>query len=107
SVNPDNRISLDLNITKGTMTISGDPGAQTGSTDNNTVTTNVIVENGGTVVIGGFARESDNQGETRVPVLGDLPYVGNLFKTKSKILTRSELLIFITPRIVSDALTQR
>ena len=107
SVNPDNRISLDLNITKGTMTISGDPGAQTGSTDNNTVTTNVIVENGGTVVIGGFARESDNQGETRVPVLGDLPYVGNLFKTKSKILSRSELLIFITPRIVSDALTQR
>jgi hypothetical protein len=54
SVNPDNRISLELNIAKSTIT-----NATTGSLDTNTVTTNVIVENGGTVVIGGFARESE------------------------------------------------
>jgi len=102
SVNPDNRISLELNIAKSTIT-----NATTGSLDTNTVTTNVIVENGGTVVIGGFARESEIQTQDRVPFLGDLPYVGFLFKTTSKNQSRSELLVFITPRIVSDALTQR
>ena len=102
SVNPDNRISLDLNIAKSTIT-----NATTGSLDTNTVTTNVIVENGGTVVIGGFARESDVQSQDRVPFLGDLPYVGFLFKTTTKSQSRSELLVFITPRIVSDSLTQR
>lgn len=102
SINPDNRISLDLNIAKSTIT-----NAQTGSLDTNTVTTNVIVENGGTVVIGGFARESDLQVQDRVPFLGDLPYVGNLFKTTTKSQSRSELLIFITPRIINEALTQR
>jgi type IV pilus assembly protein PilQ len=102
SVNPDNRISLDLNIAKSTIT-----NAATGSLDTNTVTTNVIVENGGTVVIGGFARESELQVQDRVPFLGDLPYVGNLFKTTTKSNSRSELLVFITPRIISDSLTQR
>lgn len=102
SVNPDNRISLDLNIAKSTIT-----NASTGSLDTNTVTTNVIVENGGTVVIGGFARESELQTQDRVPFLGDLPYVGNLFKTTTKSNSRSELLVFITPRIISDSLTQR
>jgi type IV pilus assembly protein PilQ len=102
SVNPDNRISLELNIAKSTIT-----NATTGSLDTNTVTTSVIVENGGTVVIGGFARESDIQTQERVPFLGDLPYVGFLFKTTQKSQSRSELLVFITPRIVSEALSQR
>ena len=102
SVNPDNRIGLELNIAKSTIT-----NATTGSLDTNTVTTNVIVENGGTVVIGGFARESDIQTQDRVPFLGDLPYVGFLFKTTQKSISRSELLIFITPRIITDTLTQR
>ncbi|MFH1872188.1 MAG: type IV pilus secretin PilQ [Pseudomonadota bacterium] len=102
SVNPDNRISLELNIAKSTIT-----NATTGSLDTNTITTSVIVENGGTVVIGGFARESEIQTQERVPFLGDLPYVGFLFKTTQKNQSRSELLVFITPRIISDALTQR
>jgi len=102
SVNPDNRISLELNIAKSTIT-----NATTGSLDTNTVTTNVIVENGGTVVIGGFARESELSVQDRVPFLGDLPYVGNLFKTTTKSNSRSELLVFITPRIISESLTQR
>ncbi|WP_294989481.1 type IV pilus secretin PilQ [Sulfuritalea sp.] len=102
SVNPDNRISLELNIAKSTIT-----NANTGSLDTNTVTTNVIVENGGTVVIGGFAREAEIQTQDRVPFLGDLPYVGFLFKTTSKNQSRSELLVFITPRIISETLAQR
>jgi type IV pilus assembly protein PilQ len=102
AINPDNRISLDLNIAKSTIT-----NVNTGSLDTNTVKTSVIVENGGTVVIGGFSRESENQGQDRVPFLGDLPYVGFLFKTTNKVLAKSELLVFITPRIVSDALAAR
>ncbi|MDO8788475.1 MAG: type IV pilus secretin PilQ [Sulfuritalea sp.] len=102
SVNPDNRIGLELSIAKSTIT-----NATTGSLDTNTITTNVIVENGGTVVIGGFSRESELQTQDRVPFFGDLPYVGFLFKTTTKSQSRSELLVFITPRIVSDALTQR
>ncbi len=102
SINPDNRISLELNIAKSTIT-----NATTGSLDSNTVTTNVMVENGGTVVIGGFAIESETQTQDRVPFFGDLPYVGFLFKTTSKSATRSELLVFITPRIVAESLAQR
>lgn len=102
AINPDNRISLELNIAKSTIT-----NVNTGSLDTNTVKTSVIVENGGTVVIGGFSRESENQGQDRVPFLGDLPYVGFLFKTTNKVLAKSELLVFITPRIVSDALAAR
>ncbi|MCF8179628.1 MAG: type IV pilus secretin PilQ [Sulfuritalea sp.] len=102
SVNPDNRISLELNIAKSTVT-----NATTGSMDSNTITTNVIVENGGTVVIGGLAQESDITTQDRVPFLGDLPYVGFLFKTTAKSQTRAELLFFVTPRIVSESLAQR
>jgi type IV pilus assembly protein PilQ len=59
------------------------------------------------VVIGGFAREAEIQTQDRVPFLGDLPYVGFLFKTTSKNQSRSELLVFITPRIISESLAQR
>ena len=101
SINPDNRISLDLAIAKSTIT-----NANTGSLDTNTLSTSVIVENGGTVVIGGFTRESNIQSQERVPFLGDLPYVGFLFKTTTRNDTRSELMVFITPRIVSSTLAQ-
>lgn len=106
SVNPDNRISLKLNIAKSTMIPSGVVGTPPG-VDSNTITTSVIVENGGTVVVGGFSTEAETQSQERVPFLGDLPYVGFLFKTTQKNQKRGELLVFITPRIVSDALTQR
>jgi type IV pilus assembly protein PilQ len=102
SINPDDRVSLDLAIAKSTIT-----NATTGSLDTNTVTTSVIVENGGTVVIGGFSRETENVGQDRVPFFGDLPYVGFLFKTTTKSSAKSELLVFITPRIVNAAVAAR
>lgn len=102
AINPDNRVSLDLNIAKSTIT-----NVATGSLDTNTIKTNVIVENGGTVVIGGFTREGDIESQDRVPFLGDLPYVGFLFKATSRNRSRSELLVFITPRIVNDTLAAR
>lgn len=102
TITPDNKIGMELKIAKSTIT-----NATTGSLDTNTLSTNVIVENGGTVVIGGFARDNDISAEERVPLLGDLPYVGFLFKAKTRTRTRSELLVFITPRIVTDSLAQR
>ncbi len=101
-INPDNRIGLELSVAKGSIT-----NATTGALTSNTVTTSVIVENGGTVVIGGLSTESESQSQERVPFLGDLPYVGFLFKTTSKNSSKAELLVFITPRIVSEALTLR
>jgi len=67
----------------------------------------VLVENGGTVVIGGIYLEEETKGVDRVPFLGELPVVGGLFRSTSTVSERSELLIFVTPRIVSDSLTLR
>ena len=66
----------------------------------------MIVDNGGTVVIGGFTREQDIQSTERVPFLGDLPYIGFLFKSTTRNQGRSELMVFITPRIVTNTLAQ-
>jgi type IV pilus assembly protein PilQ len=104
SISPDNRIGLDLKIAKSTLQL-GALGANT--LDRNTVNTIVMVENGGTVVIGGFYRETDADAQERVPFLGDLPYLGYLFKTTRTQRGKTELLVFITPRIVNDALALR
>jgi len=104
SITPDNKINMELKIAKSTLTR---PNLTDVNRDKNTLETNVIVENGGTVVIGGFSREGDTNSEERVPFLGDLPYVGFLFKVKTREQSRSELLVFITPRIVADTVAQR
>jgi type IV pilus assembly protein PilQ len=64
--------------------------------------TKVTVENGGTVVLGGVILEESTITENRIPVLGDIPYLGNLFKSNEKITRKGELLVFITPRILND-----
>jgi type IV pilus assembly protein PilQ len=68
------------------------------------VETDVVVENGGTVVVGGVFTTSDQTGVEKVPMLGDIPFFGWLFKYKNEISARREMLIFITPRIMSDKL---
>lgn len=65
------------------------------------VQTQVLVENGGTVVIGGIFESEEQDTENKVPFLGDVPIVGNLFKSRSKTANKSELLVFITPKVVS------
>jgi type IV pilus assembly protein PilQ len=70
--------------------------------DTKAVQTQVLIENGGTVVIGGIFEQTDRTDVTKVPVLGDIPYLGNLFKTTAKRLNKTELLIFLTPKIISD-----
>jgi type IV pilus assembly protein PilQ len=71
------------------------------------VKTEVLVENGGTVVIGGIYEQNDRTDITQVPVLGDLPVVGFLFKNKQTATSKTELLVFITPKIVNERLTAR
>jgi type IV pilus assembly protein PilQ len=66
------------------------------------VRTEVLVENGGTVVIGGIFEQNESTSETKVPVLGDLPYLGYLFKTTTRDSSRTELLVFLTPRVVTE-----
>jgi len=66
--------------------------------------TQVLADNGETIVIGGIYSETENSGETKVPILGDVPVLGNLFKSRSRESNRTELLIFLTPKIISPKL---
>jgi type IV pilus assembly protein PilQ len=77
------------------------------SIDTKQIRTEVLVDNGGTVVIGGIYEQTQSNATNKVPVLGDLPYVGFLFKQNFKRDEKSELLVFITPRILKDTLTVR
>lgn len=65
--------------------------------------TQAMVENGGTLIVGGIYEEDNGNTLTKVPLLGDIPVIGNLFKTRGKKTDRRELLIFITPRIMGTA----
>jgi type IV pilus assembly protein PilQ len=77
------------------------------SIDTKQVSTEVLVENGGTVVIGGIYSQEERTLTNKIPVLGDLPYVGFLFKNNLRSDDRRELLIFITPRILKDGISAR
>ncbi|MEP7282564.1 MAG: type IV pilus secretin PilQ, partial [Rubrivivax sp.] len=98
-ITPEGNVILDLAITKdsrGALTLAG-PAINT-----KRVNTQVLVENGGTVVIGGIFTQDERNEVNKVPFLGDIPVVGNLFKNTAKTTNRTELLIFITPKVVSD-----
>ena len=103
-ITPDDNIIMDLNVHKdsvGTVTTAGP------SIDTKQITTNVLVQNGGTVVIGGIYTQTQNDQTSKVPVFGDLPYVGFLFRTNSKQDDRNELLIFVSPRIMKSTVSLR
>ena len=68
------------------------------------IITQVLVDNGETIVIGGIYTEEKTEGVTKVPFLGDIPYLGALFKRRSRLENRSELLIFLTPKIITPKL---
>lgn len=77
------------------------------SIDTKSVKTQVLVENGGTVVIGGIFEQTDRSDVVKVPLFGDIPIVGNLFKTRSNSSRKTELLIFLTPKVVSERTAAR
>ena len=102
-ITPDNKVILDLVITQDTR---GDT-VQTGtgeavSIDTQEIQTQVLVENGQTVVLGGIFQQQIINTTSKVPILGDIPYVGRLFKTTSEFNEKRELLIFVTPKIQID-----
>ncbi len=98
-ITPDNRISLELTVTKDApgATING----QT-SIDNREINTNVLVDNGETVVLGGVYERTISRSVDRTPFLSYLPIIGELFKHRSNKDDKSELLIFVTPKILKD-----
>lgn len=98
-ITPEGNIILDVDVNKDSR---GETTAAGIAINTKHVQTQVLVENGGTVVIGGIFELTEIDDTTKVPLLGDIPYVGNLFKNKSKTANKSELLIFITPRVISD-----
>jgi type IV pilus assembly protein PilQ len=103
-ITPEGNVIMDLLVNKdsrGDLTVAG-PAINTKQ-----VQTQVLVENGGTVVIGGIFTQEDSTTVNKVPLLGDIPVVGNLFRNNTRSSNRTELLIFITPKIVTDRTSVR
>jgi type IV pilus assembly protein PilQ len=103
-ITPDGNVIMTLDVNK------DQPGATTAAgvqINTKHVKTEVLVENGGTVVIGGIYEQNDRTDVTKVPLLGDLPVVGWLFKNSTLTTGKTELLVFITPRIMNERLTIR
>ena len=103
-ITPEGNIILDLDISKDSR---GETTAAGIAINTKHIKTQVLVENGGTVVIGGIFELNETENETKVPVLGDLPAVGNLFKSRQRSSNKQEMLVFITPKMISDRAAAR
>nr|WP_233208709.1 type IV pilus secretin PilQ family protein [Marortus luteolus] len=106
-ITPDDRIIMDLTInqdTIGSLVIATGLGGQVPTIDTTELKTRVLVSNGETVVLGGVYDQLDISSETKVPLLGDIPFIGRLFKSTTVSREKQETLIFITPRILADSL---
>ena len=103
SITPDGKVQMKLDISKDTLGTLTDAGY---AIDTNKLQTNVLVSDGETVVLGGLYEDESTATIKKVPLLGDIPVVGTLFKNTSKTVTKRELLIFITPRIVDETVSR-
>lgn len=103
-ITPDDHVNMDVNVTQDTV---GNIYGGVPSINNKQVTTQVLVENGGTVVIGGVYTQDQTDSTQKVPLFGDIPVLGWFFKNNVKSDTKKELLIFITPKILKDSLNLR
>jgi type IV pilus assembly protein PilQ len=103
-ITPEGSVILNVDVNKdsrGTLTPQGY------AINTKHAQTQVLVENGGTVVIGGIYTQDEGETINKVPVLGDVPFLGNLFKNKTRTTSKTELLIFLTPKVVSERATVR
>ncbi len=103
-ITPDNRIILDLDVKKdsvGTITVASG-GVNVPSIDTKEIVTQVLMNDGQTVVLGGVLETTHRDDQTKVPLLGDIPLLGHLFKENLKTNNKDELLIFVTPKIVRE-----
>ena len=107
-ITPDDKIIMDLEIKKDAVGVFVQSGTSSApSIDVRTLKTQILVDNGDTAVLGGIFEQVSRTDVTKVPILGDIPIIGNLFKNTRKQEDKTELLIFITPRIIKDQLTIR
>ena len=103
-ITPEGNIILDLDVNKDSP---GEVLQNVRAINTKHIKTQVLVENGGTVVIGGIFELFEDETEAKVPVLGDIPGVGNLFKTRTKQANKQEMLIFITPKVLNERAAAR
>lgn len=103
-ITPDNNVDMTVEVNKDSRGVSVPAGIPINT---NKVVTKVLIENGGTVVIGGVYKQTDSTVVNKVPLLGDIPVLGNLFKSKGTSTSKDELLIFLSPKIMQDALNLR
>jgi type IV pilus assembly protein PilQ len=103
-ITPDNRVQLSLNVKQDTVgeIFQTSRGGSVPSIDTRELSTRVLVDNGQTVVLGGIFQEERNFNTSKVPVLGDVPVLGNLFRRRGNQEQKRELLIFVTPSILDD-----
>jgi type IV pilus assembly protein PilQ len=101
-ITPDGNVVIDVDVNKDSV------GQETRSgfaIDTKHVKTQVMVDNGGTVVLGGIYQQTERSTTDKVPLLGDVPVLGYLFRSNSRTNDKTELLVFITPKIVADRLS--
>ncbi|MEC4721538.1 type IV pilus secretin PilQ family protein [Noviherbaspirillum sp. CPCC 100848] len=103
-ITPDGNIILDVDVNKDSVGVETRAGF---AIDTKHVKTQVLVENGGTVVLGGIFQQVERTNDTKVPLFGDIPVVGNLFKSTARTSDKTELLIFITPKVVAERISAR
>lgn len=104
TINADGRITLLLNpnVSQPSVTVAGNSATGAPAVDSRIAQTTVLVRDGETIVIGGLIHDSVSNQVAKIPILGDIPIIGWLFKNKSVVRIRNELLIFVTPKILDD-----
>lgn len=103
SITPDGKVAIKLQVKNADV---GEVYAGVPSIREDSITTNVLLEDGQTVVLGGAFRHKTSLGANKVPFLGDIPGVGRLFKSDAKLNDKQELLIFVTPRVINDGISR-
>lgn len=103
-ITPDNNVDMTVEVNKDSRGTAVGTGV---AINTNKVVTKVLIENGGTVVIGGVYKQTDSNIVNKVPLLGDIPVLGNLFKSKAVSTVKDELLVFLSPKIMQDSLNLR
>jgi type IV pilus assembly protein PilQ len=108
-ITPDNRLILDIEVQKERVgqLIVGIGGGQIPSIDSSSIRTRVVVNDGQTVVLGGILETERRETEKKVPLLGDIPIFGHLFKSTTRTNNKDELLIFVTPKILREGVSVR
>jgi type IV pilus assembly protein PilQ len=103
-ITPDNRIILDLTVSDDTVgqVVVASGGVNVPSINTRTIETQVVLSDGQTVVLGGILGTTHSEAQTKVPWLGDVPVLGNLFKNTTKVDDKDELLVFVTPKIIRE-----